>query len=260
MAPGLLHLGGVFRIRGVALAVVAAAVLPVASVPQVSAAESALKSRELPPKFRKSPYSLMSLSVGATNSGWQVRAKKLRNTPHLKVMRPANAYGHPALVLMLKRSSRDVARGSRGAKLLVGDLSKKDGGPLTGHISHQSGRDADVAFYVTKDGKSVRSPRFIAFTGKGKARDKSGYEFDVKRNWLLLQSWARDTRAGLSHVFVSSGLRRLLIAHGRKAGASKDTLTKALALLKQPPNSSAHDDHFHVRIKCPKKHEGLCRE
>src|SRR5690606_36397738 len=98
----------------------------------------------------RSPYSLMSLSVGHPKHGFQVRAKKLRPRPYLKIKSGSRGenYGHPALVLMLKRSARDIARAVPGSVMLVGDLSSKRGGPLAGHHSHQSGHDADVVFYA----------------------------------------------------------------------------------------------------------------
>lgn len=205
----------------------------------------------------------MSLSVGYPNQGWQVRAKKLRRTRYLRIKSGSgrNVYGHPALVLMLRRSSHEIARTVPGSVMVVGDLSRKGGGPLSGHRSHQSGRDADIAFYM-KDahGRNHIPTRFIAFDGNGKARDGSGLVFDDYRNWLLVQSWVRDRRAGLSHIFVSRALRARLLAYGRRTKEFKRHANEVARLLKQPENSSPHDDHFHVRISCPRRQQGLCHE
>jgi penicillin-insensitive murein endopeptidase len=219
-------------------------------------------SLKLPAKFEKPPFSLMSLSVGHPNAGHQVRAKRLRKSPHLTI-RPSSAsrsYGHPALVLMLKRSARDVASAAPGSVLFVGDLSAERGGPISGHRSHQSGRDADLGFYV-KDakGRPVATTRFIAFDGEGKATDGSGFVFDDHRNWLLLQSWARDRRAGLSHVFISSPLKLRLLRFARSNKRFHPYIERAQALLKQPEHGEPHDDHFHVRIACPSDQSEICR-
>lgn len=219
--------------------------------------------RELPKKFKKAPYALMSLSVGAPNAGWQVRAKKLRKNRYLRIKAnsASNCYGHPALVLMLRRSAKELARAAPGSVMLVGDLSSKRGGALPGHRSHQSGRDADVGFYVLdQKGKRVTLDRFASFDGGGKATDGSGYVFDDWRNWLLVQSWVRDKRAGLSHIFVSSALRARLLRYGQSRPAFKKYVQEVAALLKQPEDSSPHDDHFHVRISCPKRQDEICRE
>src|SRR5690606_34477700 len=68
--------------------------------------------------------------------------------PTWQVMRPSRNrnWGHPAMVALLEKLSRDaVADGWPG--LLVGDISQPRGGPMrTGHASHQLGLDADVWF------------------------------------------------------------------------------------------------------------------
>lgn len=216
---------------------------------------------DLPEKYRGYPYSVMSLSVGHPNQGAQVRAKKLADTPNLVVKEGSSAYryGHPALVLMLRRSAKELARDAGGIKLLVGDLSRESGGPLYGHRSHQSGRDADIGFYaVNSKGKSVQLTQFVKFGADGKATDGSGLVFDDYRNWLLVRAWVTDTRAGLSHIFVSHGLRARLLAFASKSPRFKRYVERAAELLKQPEHGEPHDDHFHVRIACPESQLGLC--
>ncbi len=240
---------------------VGAIVLLGALMPVLSA--QAAPGRELPKKFQRSPFSLMSLSVGHPNSGYHLRAKKLRKRPYLAIKSgsESNVYGHPALVLMLYRSAKEIARAAPGSVMLVGDLSRKSGGALAGHKSHQSGRDADIGFYVLDSKGKPKTPnRFLTFDVSGKATDGSGDRFDDRRNWLLVQSWVRDKRAGLSHIFVSKGLRSRLLSYAAGQPAFKKHVTEVAGLLKQPESSSAHDDHFHVRISCPKKQQEICRE
>jgi penicillin-insensitive murein endopeptidase len=216
--------------------------------------------RELPQRFRVAPFSVMSLSVGYPNDGFQLRAKKLKDGPTLNVKDGSkdHAYGHPALVLMLERSAREVARVAKGSVLTVGDLSRQDGGPLAGHVSHQSGRDADVGFYLRDaSGKAVQREHFSPFEPTGRARFEPGLFFDDYRNWLLLRAWVSDRRAGLSHIFVSQGLRWRLIEYGRAHAEFAPYVDELSLLLKQPPGVSTHDDHFHVRIACPDPGE-LC--
>jgi penicillin-insensitive murein endopeptidase len=244
------------------LAGFALAALLLASPPTLSA--RARSTHDLPEKFKKSPYSLMSLSVGHPNDGYQIRAKRLREGTYVRIKdgSAAYSYGHPALVLMLERSARQIAHAGRPRmKMLVGDLSRKEGGPLAGHHSHQSGRDADVGFYV-KDakGRPKLLRKFVAFDGNGKAKDGSGYVFDDWRNWLLVQAWLRDDRAGISHVFVSRALRARLLRYAQSGKPYRKYVPAAAQLLKQPKRASAHDDHFHVRISCPKRQDEVCHE
>ncbi|HEX4475315.1 MAG TPA: penicillin-insensitive murein endopeptidase [Polyangiaceae bacterium] len=218
--------------------------------------------RELPKKYSRPPYSLMSLTVGYPNEGYQIRAKRLMSSRALKV-RPTSrerAYGHPALVLMLHRSAEDVAKAAPGSVLFVGDIAAKKGGPISGHRSHQSGRDADLGFYMKNlDGKPVPTTELVAFDGDGKAKDGRPLLFDDERNWFLVESWVRDRRAGLSHIFVSWPLRARLLQYGEREPKFRPYVTAAAALLKQPENGEPHDDHFHVRISCPKDEMDICR-
>ncbi len=217
----------------------------------------------LPARFLSQPYSLMSLTVGYPNSGFQLRAKRLRKSSALTIKESsrARAYGHPALVLMLQRSAKQLTDAVPGSVMLVGDLSSKDGGKLSGHVSHQSGRDADVGFYL-KDGKgrSFLAKDFVAFNPDGRAKDRSDVYFDDWRNWLLVQAWVKDSRAGLSHVFVAAWLKRRLLAYAADKPAFRKYVPQATVLLKQPEDAAAHDDHFHVRISCPEIQRDICRE
>jgi penicillin-insensitive murein endopeptidase len=242
----------------VALALLAPGRLGLAAPSTDASAGSAL-----PQKFRRAPFSKMSLSIGAPNHGSQLRAKRLKKAPYLKIRDSSKerSYGHPSLVLMLDRSAKQVAKARPGSRLLVGDLSTEDGGPLSGHHSHQSGRDADVAFYARDaKGKMVALDHFVAFDGEGKAKDGSGLVFDDDRNWLLVMGWARDTRADLAYVFLSNPLRARLLAHAATRPEYKQYIPLVTGHFMQPENAEPHDDHFHVRIKCPKDQEGLCQE
>ena len=216
----------------------------------------------LPSKFTQGRFAVLSLTVGQPNDGMQIRAKRLTKTKELFVRKSSGDrnYGHPALVLMLWRSASDVAKAAPGSVLLVGDLSYRDGGPLSGHRSHQSGRDADIGFYVIDaKGKRLPSREFVGFDGEGKAKNGGKLHFDDERNWMLVESWAKDRRAGLSHIFVSDPLKARLLRFARSRPRFAPYADRAAALLKQPEKGEDHSDHFHVRITCPKDQMEICR-
>src|SRR4051812_25608345 len=148
-----------------------------AALSALSPSARAGTGRDLPRRYLDAPFSLMSLTVGYPNAGFQLRAKKLKESSFLKVKDTSrdNTFAHPALVLMLERSAREVARFDKGSLMVVGDLSSRDGGPLAGHVSHQSGRDADVGFYL-KDaqGRPVVREHFQPFDPNGRARYEPG--------------------------------------------------------------------------------------
>lgn len=241
------------RLLALGLAVTAVAVAGVAV---------AARGFTLPTKFTQGRFALLSLTIGHPNEGMQVRAKRLTKTRDLVVRRASHErnYGHPALVLMLWRSASDVAKAAPGSILLVGDLSFRDGGPISGHRSHQSGRDADIGFYVTDaKGKRLPSREFIGFDGEGNAKNGGKLRFDDERNWMLVESWAKDRRAGISHIFVSEPLKGRLLRFARSHPRFAPFAARAAALLKQPEKGEDHSDHFHVRITCPKEQLEICR-
>ncbi|HEY4118507.1 MAG TPA: penicillin-insensitive murein endopeptidase, partial [Byssovorax sp.] len=87
-------------------------------------------------------------SVGAPNHGKLEGASLLHGGKHLIFRHGAHSYGTPELTHALKHAAEKVANKYAGSVMLLGDLSGKEGGQLAGHGSHQSGRDADVGFYV----------------------------------------------------------------------------------------------------------------
>jgi penicillin-insensitive murein endopeptidase len=68
--------------------------------------------------------------------------------PHWQVMRLSRNrnWGTPRLVSYIEKFSEDAAKDGWSG-LLIGDMSQPRGGPMiTGHLSHQTGLDADIWF------------------------------------------------------------------------------------------------------------------
>ncbi len=201
-------------------------------------------------------------SVGAPNAGKLAHADKLTSNRSVEVRGGGHAYGTPELVQVLKRAAAKVRKKHKGSVLFVGDLSAKRGGPLFGHNSHQSGRDADVGFYMKHDdGKQVNPHRFVPFGGDGRARDGGIVRFDDERNWLFVEALITDPKVDVRYVFISMSLRKRLLTYAaQKKKVAPDLYTKAAAALMSPADVDVHDDHFHVRIVCPEKMRPSCVE
>lgn len=170
-------------------------------------------------------------------------------------------WGLPVLVKMIERAAREVSKRYPGSVLNVGDISLKEGGEIWGHHSHESGRDADIGFYaMDAKGKPLDVRSFVKFDSSLGSKSFPSAHFDVARNWLLVQHWLSDPEARVSHIFVAEPLRQSLLAHARARGVSPLLLNRAASVLMQPSNSLPHDDHFHVRISCPKSSGRECLE
>jgi penicillin-insensitive murein endopeptidase len=198
----------------------------------------------------------MGKSIGSPTEGHLVGGAHLAEAPYLRYA-PAYAagdvhYGLGALVLLIDRSARAVRRQFPDAVLSVGHLSRQGGGELDRHASHESGRDADVGFYVrSQTKKPLLSDHFVPFTGDGTAPSWPGAYFDDAKNWALVAALVSEGSARVTHIFVATPLRARLLAHAEKIGAPLALRVRASEVMAQPHGSLPHDDHFHVRIACP---------
>ncbi len=198
----------------------------------------------------------MGRSVGSPTNGHIVGGAHLADAPYLRVMPADQAgdvrWGLGALVGMVDRAARHVRHMYAGAVLNVGHLSKNGGGNLEQHASHESGRDADLPFYV-KDNheKQIFSDHMVPFRGDGTSAVWPGARFDDAKNWELVTALLDDPIARVTHIFVSSPIRQRLLAYASHVGAPESLRTRAAFAMVQPHGTLPHDDHFHVRIACP---------
>ena len=210
--------------------------------------------------LHRGPY-VSGKSVGSPNEGHLLGGVALEPTPYLRIFPGHDSrWGLPDLVGLLDRSGRRVAERFPGAVLSVGDLSRRGGGDVAGHHSHESGRDADVGFYVLGNGgKAVLLPHIVAFDEQGRASADKDLRFDDARNWALIEAWLADKGTRVARVFVAEHLKARLLAHARRAGVSAAVRARADDVMLQPKGAT-HDDHFHVRIGCPRAQAGACVE
>jgi penicillin-insensitive murein endopeptidase len=106
---------------------------------------------------------------------------------------------------------------------------------------------------------AARKADFLTVAPDGSARKKPKLRFDDARNWTLIESFLTDKEARVEHIFVSAEIRARLLAHARRKGTYLPLLHRAALALKQPRKGLAHDDHFHVRIACPKSQRNVCQ-
>jgi penicillin-insensitive murein endopeptidase len=200
-------------------------------------------------------------SIGAPNNGHLAGAARLRGSRTLRQREGSHSWGLPQLVHMLHRSASAVARKHRGSQMLVGDLSGRTGGHLDRHNSHQTGRDADVGFYVMNSkGKPMAVRRFIPFDDAGNARDVQGVRFDEARNWTMVEAMLKDDKANVRYMFISNALRGKLLAYAAKKHVAKEIVDRAAVAMMSPRDADLHDDHVHVRIACPESMHDVCIE
>jgi penicillin-insensitive murein endopeptidase len=195
-------------------------------------------------------------SIGSPTEGHLLGGKHLEETTYLRVV-PTYAladvrWGLEPLVQMLDRAARQVWREYPDTITSVGHLSREGGGEIDRHRSHESGRDADIAFFVRNgSGRQLMPSRFVSFRGDGTAPGWAGAKFDDAKNWALVEAMVGDPQAHVTHIFVAAPLRARLLGYAERSGVPAATRIRAAELLQQPRGALPHDDHFHVRIGCP---------
>ena len=171
-----------------------------------------------------------NVELPETGPTWQaMRLKRNRN------------WGHPELVDYLQDLSQAVtAFGWKG--LYIGDLGNPRGGPMiSGHASHQMGLDADVWFLPPERLDLSAQER----EKLGAISIRSEDQKSVNENWNasyrdVLKAAASDPR--VDRIFVAAAIKLELC----KGATAADT-----AWLQRIRPEANHQDHLHVRLKCP---------
>ncbi|MGZ5600921.1 MAG: penicillin-insensitive murein endopeptidase [Methylobacter sp.] len=185
-------------------------------------------------------------SIGSYTAGCLSGAVSLpENGTGYQLMRPTRgrSYGHPDLIRFIESIAK-TAHSQHWGVLLIGDLGQARGGPTpSGHRSHQTGLDVDI-WYLLSQLAETRNLEFIeretwsspsVLVARSDAIDDSQWSPAHEK---ILETAAR--RPEVDRIFVNPSVKRLLCT--RKS--AHDWLRKIRPWW-------GHDDHFHVRLKCP---------
>ena len=182
-----------------------------------------------------------SLSVGAPNDGKLVGAKPMPEGEAwlLRGWR-RRAYGTHTMVGALVKAFTSFAQEFPGEHpIVLGELSERQGGKVSPHVSHQSGRDADIGYVL----KGRKRPSFI---------EASRRTFDAMKNWVLIRALI-DT-GEVQRIFVGAEVRKWLW-HAALEEHEPDAVRRYFAHIAA---WQGHLDHMHVRFRCPEDARRRC--
>jgi LysM repeat protein len=196
---------------------------------------------------------LKGQSIGSPHRGRLAHATQLPRSRGYYRRRPHRAYGTNSMVHHIRQMVSAVrGRYPRVHKLAIGDLSAKKGGFLAPHVSHQTGRDVDFGFYFKRRPKDY--PKNFALA--------NAKNLHFGATWTMLRTLCDTAKrdGGVEVIFLDYHLQKLLYEWARKRNVSKRTLSR---MFQYPHGRGAkngiihhdtggHDDHFHVRFKCPR--------
>lgn len=184
-------------------------------------------------------------SVGRTDDGYLIGGVQLPSSDGIIVLEPQFAYGTPALVHALQATAdgmREIYPDT--VPMVVGHLSRPEGGPLRPHKSHQSGRDVDVALYA-KDNKLIRG-----------FRDMRRGDLDVAKSWQFIETLLDN--ADVQFILLDWEVQKIM--YEQLALFESERKLRKLFQYPRPAGDRAgiirhapgHPNHFHIRINCPK--------
>lgn len=190
------------------------------------------------------PSSQASQPIGSYSRGCGAGMVELPESgPTWQAMRLSRNrnWGQPVLIDYLIDLSQAATRaGWRG--LYIGDLAQPRGGPSpSGHLSHQTGLDADIWY--------TPPPRLDLSAGE---REKLGAMIvrtdDQKR---VNGNWTASHMAVLKAAASDKRVDRIFVAAAVKIEMCKTATAKDKKWLQKIRPIYGHHDHFHVRLKCP---------
>jgi len=186
-----------------------------------------------------------SESVGRANDGRLVNGEQLPPHRAYTIRDPDRAWGTNETITFIIDGFDHMSRvyGRNLPRVRVHDLSLESGGRMRGHRSHQSGRDADIGYYLNN------------CDGECEYRNISPDELDVEKQWELLHFWIRNGM--VEYVFVDYRLQRAMYEWLVEEGASTEDLQawfqyprgrdSTRGIIRHEPN---HANHIHVRFSC----------
>ncbi|MEP9386852.1 penicillin-insensitive murein endopeptidase [Mesorhizobium sp. KR9-304] len=150
-------------------------------------------------------------------------------------------WGHPTMIALIEKLSRDAAAKDGWPGLMIGDISQPRGGPmLTGHASHQIGLDADI-WLNPMPSRTLTAAERENISAVSMIK-KKGLTVDEK---VWTPAHMRLLRRAASYPEVE----RILVHPGIKKKLC-ETATGDRSWLRKVRPFWGHDYHFHIRIGC----------
>ena len=190
-------------------------------------------------------------SIGAPWHGELRDPIKLPEGKGYLIRRPWRSFGASYVVAQVQRALNEFReRFPKIHRIAVGDISARDGGQISEHRSHQSGRDVDIGLVYTK--KPANYPEsFVPATSDN---------LDCAGTWELMKTFIESgngARGGVLMIFLDFGVQGQIYHWAQAHGVDQEYLDKVF----QYPHGHGsadgiirhvahHNDHFHVRYRC----------
>lgn len=210
-----------------------------------------------PYPFMEDEDDTVSVSMGTVTDGWVYNSAELFLPGAGFGILPRQLarnlrFGTDEMVTLLTDVADGMAARYPGTVLWLGNVGRRHGGDIPYSVSHNAGRDADIAFfYLDEEGHPAIPPDLLP-VGSDLLTEGAGptLRFDVERNWGLIEALLTHEGTQIQFLFISNPLKRALLRHARREGVSRRLLERADTVMTQPGRRNPHNDHLHLRIYC----------
>jgi penicillin-insensitive murein DD-endopeptidase len=152
-------------------------------------------------------------------------------------------WGHPELVRFLKRFAPLAAKATGWKGILIGDMAQPRGGPLPfGHTSHQIGLDVDI-WFMPKPDRTLTPEERESISATNLVAD----------DWKHInpKTWTPAHVAFIRTAAEQPEVERVLVNAAIKKEICRMQGDKHPAWMDKVRPWYGHNDHMHVRLKCP---------
>lgn len=183
-----------------------------------------------------------AVGVGPPQQGRLINGVQIPAGPGYSRKMMPSSYGttHSVLQLVKALDAFHETAGYEG-ELLLGSMSYRHGGPIEGHVSHQTGRDIDIRLPLLAD-----VPTWFPL---------KPWRVDWGALWTLIS--ALDATGHVQVVFLDYAMQKNLYKVATDAGVAEDERRRILqwprgekAHLGLVRHSPGHEHHIHVRFDC----------
>jgi len=183
--------------------------------------------------------SLGPMSVGSPSAGLLLNGRIAQKNELYSPVAPGTAWATEETLSYLDAALRKVHERIADTPVLqLGDISAERGGPISPHLSHQAGRDVDMAYFYLGEQRWYR-------------RGNAG-NLDLPRNWAFVRALLTETDVEL--IFIDRSIQLLLRDYALSIGENPTWVVGLFGGAGQRAiirHARGHATHLHVRFYNP---------
>ena len=189
------------------------------------------------------------LSIGTPDAGILVNPQPMPEGELWTIRNPLETWGTQETIDFVTGAIRSVEHRFPGSpRVVIGDISRPDGGRLNRHKSHQAGRDIDVGFYYVSG--PAADFRVVQARSRRRRGAPAAPQLDLPRTWALMRAFLTDS--DVDRIFLDRSLIAVLYRYAREeeqedrawlADVFGHGGRKGLV-----QHEKKHKDHMHVRF------------